>query len=86
MPAENFDNVMRSLRGLAVEVTSESTSSKDVTEEYIGLSAKLHNLEATEEQLLRLMEKAEKVEDILSVQRELSRTRGEIEQTNGRIQ
>ncbi len=86
VPAENFDRVMRSLRGLAVEVTSESTSSKDVTEEYIDLSAKLHNLEATEEQLLRLMEKAEKVEDILSVQRELFRTRGEIEQTQGRIQ
>jgi len=86
VPAEHFENVIRALRGLAVEVTSESTSSKDVTEEYVDLSAKLHNLEATEEQLLRLMEKAEKVEDILNVQRELSRTRGEIEQTKGRMQ
>jgi hypothetical protein len=32
------------------------------------------------------MEKAEKVEDILDIQRELSRTRGEIEQTKGRMQ
>jgi plastocyanin len=46
----------------------------------------LHNLEATEEQLLRLMEKAETVEEMLDVQRELSRTRGEIEQTKGRMQ
>ena len=84
--AERFDDAIRALRGLAVEVTSESTSSKDVTEEYIDLSAKLKNLEATEEQLLRLMEKAERVEDILDIQRELSRTRGEIEQTKGRMQ
>jgi hypothetical protein len=77
---------MRALRELAVDVTSERTSSKDVTEEYVDLSAKLQNLEATEEQLLRIMEKAETVEEILNVQRELSRTRGEIEQTKARMQ
>ena len=86
VPAEHFDDAMRTLRELAVDVTSERTSSKDVTEEYVDLSAKLQNLEATEEQLLRIMEKAETVEDILDVQRELSRTRGEIEQTKARMQ
>jgi len=84
--ADDFDEAMAVLRGLAVDVTHEDTSAKDVTEEYIDLSAKLKNLEATEEQYLRLMEKAEKVEDILAVQRELSKTRGEIEQTKGRMQ
>ena len=86
VPAEDFDTVMGALRGLAVDVTHEDTSSKDVTEEYVDLSAKLRNLEATEEQLLRLMEKTEKVEDILNIQRELSRTTGEIERTKGRMQ
>ena len=86
VPAEDFVNVMEALRKLAVDVTHEETSSKDVTEEYVDLSAKLHNLESTEAQLLRLMEKAEKVEDILNVQRELSKTRGDIEQTKGRMQ
>jgi len=86
VPAEHFDDAMKALRELAVEVSSESTSSKDVTEEYVDLSAKLQNLEATEEQLLKIMEKGEKVEDILNVQRELSKTRGEIEQTKGRMQ
>ncbi len=86
VPAASFEIAMQALRGLAVEVTQESTNSQDVTEEYTDLSAKLRNLEATEEQLLRLMEKAEKVEDILSVQRELSNVRGQIEQTKGRMQ
>jgi len=86
VPAEHFDDVVRALRELAVDVTSEHSSSKDVTEEYVDLSAKLDNLKATEKQLLVIMEKAETVEDILDVQRELSRTRGEIEQTKARMQ
>jgi hypothetical protein len=86
VPAASFDDVIKALRGLAVEVTQDSTSSKDVTEEYVDLSAKLHNLEASEAQLLELMKKAGKVEEILEVQRELTNTRGEIEQTKGRMQ
>ncbi len=86
VPAEDFGDAMESLRRLAVDVTHEDMSAKDVTEEYVDLSAKLGNLEASEEQYLRLMEKAEKVEDILGIQRELSKTRGQIEQTKGRMQ
>jgi len=86
VPAEHFDGAMKVLRNMAVDVTSEQSTSKDVTEEYVDLSAKLKNLEATEEQLLRIMEKAETVEDILDVQRELTKTRGEIEQTKARMQ
>ncbi len=86
VPAEDFDDAMGALRDLAVDVTSESSTSKDVTEEYVDLSARLENLEATEKQLLVIMEKAETVEDILNVQRELSQTRSEIEQTKARMQ
>ena len=86
VPAEHFDQAMQAIRGLAVEIRSETTSSQDVTEEYVDLKAKLQNLEATEKQLLKIMEKAETVQDILEVQRELSSVRGEIEQTKGRMQ
>ena len=86
VPADGFGDVMGALRSLAVDVTHEATSSQDVTEEYVDLSATLANLEATEEQYVRLMEKAELVEDVLAIQRELSKTRGEIERTKGRMQ
>jgi PKD repeat protein len=86
VPAGDFEGIVRAIANLAVEVTSQTTSSQDVTEEYVDLTAKLKTLDATEQQLLRIMEKAEKVEDILSVQRELSNTRSQIEQTKGRMQ
>ncbi|OGO40351.1 MAG: hypothetical protein A2147_00870 [Chloroflexi bacterium RBG_16_57_8] len=86
VPVGDFDNVMKLVAQIAVEVTSQTTSADDVTEEYVDLGAKLKNLEAAEQQLLRIMEKAEKVEDILSVQREITNTRAQIEQTKGRMQ
>lgn len=84
--SERFNDTLGALRALAVEVRSESTSGQDVTEEYVDLTAKLRNLEAAETQLLKLMEQAGEVSDILEVQRELVKTRGEIEQTKGRMQ
>jgi len=86
VPTEHFDNAIIALRGMAIEVTSESTTAKDVTEEYVDLESRLKNLEATERQLLVIMEKAEEIQDILNVQRELTRVRGDIEQTIGRMQ
>ena len=86
VPSADFDYAMSVLRNMAVEVSSETTSAQDVTEEYVDLEATLRNLEATEVQLLKLMEKAEKVEDILDVQRELSRVQQDIERTKGRMQ
>ncbi|MEW6034432.1 MAG: DUF4349 domain-containing protein [Chloroflexota bacterium] len=86
VPADQFDATMRSLRAMAVKVLSQDESTRDVSEEYVDLQSRLRNLEATEQQLLRLMEKAATVEDALSVQRELAKVRGEVEQTKGRMQ
>jgi hypothetical protein len=84
---ENFDDAIRALRMLAEEVRSESTSGTDVTEEYVDLEAQLRNLEAAEAQLLELLEKETRnVSDILEVQRELVKTRDQIERTRGRMQ
>ena len=86
VPAERFDEAFDRLRKLAIDVPYENTDSRDVTEEYTDLEAQLRNLEATEAQYLALLDKAETVEDILNVQRELSHVRGEIERIKGRMQ
>ncbi|MBI2853287.1 MAG: DUF4349 domain-containing protein [Chloroflexi bacterium] len=86
VPVQEFDGVLKELSAMAVDVTSQTIDSKDVTEEYVDLTAKLQNLEAVERQLLQVMQKAEKIDDILSVQRELTRIGDEIERTKGRVQ
>jgi len=86
VPDGKFDQALTELRELAVRVTSESTDSRDVTEEYVDLQSRLNNAEATESQYLALLEKAVDVEDILNIYNSLSRVRNEIEQIKGRMQ
>jgi len=86
VPDEKFELALAELRNLAVRVTSESTSSEDVTEQYVDLKSRLKNAEATESQYLALLEKATDVEDILGIYERLSRVRSEIEQIKGRMQ
>ncbi|MHC1578999.1 MAG: DUF4349 domain-containing protein [Dehalococcoidia bacterium] len=86
VPVEEFEEALIRLRQFAVAVPYEATTAKDVTEEYVDLEAQLNNLEATEAQYLALLEKAENVEDMLKVQKELSNVRGRIEQIEGRMQ
>lgn len=83
--ASRFAGALSAIRALAVEVVSETTTSTDVTEEYVDLSARKRNLERTEQQLLALMEEAGTVEELLNVQREVSSVRGQIEQLEARI-
>jgi hypothetical protein len=86
VPAADFTAVMQAVREMALEVTTQSIAGQDVTEEYVDLGAKLQNLQATEQQLLTIMGKAEKIEDVLAVQEQLTGTQGEIGQTKGRMQ
>ena len=86
VPDEKFEQALAELRELAVRVTSESTSSQDVTLEYTDLESRLKNAEATESQYLALLEEAEDVEDILQIYEKLSWVRNEIEQIKGRMQ
>jgi hypothetical protein len=86
VPDDKFDQAFMELRGMAVKVESESSYSQDVTEEYIDLTARLTNAQATEAQYLTLLARAVTVEEILKVQERLSQVRSEIEQLKGRMQ
>jgi hypothetical protein len=86
VPDDKFESALAELRDLAVRVTSESTDSQDITEEYVDLQSRLKNAEATESQYLALLGKATDVEDILRIYERLSQVRREIEQIKGRMQ
>ena len=86
VPAAMLDDFVRdSVAGAAREVRSQRSDSKDVTDEYYDLSARVKSLQETEAALVRLLDRAEKVEDALAVQRELARLQVEIEAHLGRI-
>jgi hypothetical protein len=85
VPASEYPAVMRDLRGIASEVRSESSTTSDVTEEFADLEARQRNLEATEQQYLALLDKAETIPDILSLQDRLNQVRLEIERIQGQI-
>ena len=84
--AKQFNDAIQALRNMAVDVKAESTAGEDVTSQYTDLNSQLRNLEASETQLLDLMKHTGTVDEILKVQRELTNTRGQIEQIKGQMQ
>ncbi|MBK8905611.1 MAG: DUF4349 domain-containing protein [Anaerolineaceae bacterium] len=86
VPSSGFNSAMEALRNMAVEVRQESTSGQDVTEEFVDLSARLENLEATADRVRAFLDEAETVEEALAVNQELSRLESEIEAMKGRLQ
>jgi hypothetical protein len=85
VPAERFNETLDSIKGSAVSVESENVTGQDVTQQYVDLTSRLHNLEAAETQLQAIMETARRTEDVLTVHNELVRVRGEIEVIRGQI-
>jgi hypothetical protein len=80
IPADTWDATLAELRGLSTKVLSEHTSSVEVTAQVRDLDARITNLRASEAALLKIMDQATRISDILEVQSQLSSVRGEIEQ------
>ncbi len=84
VPEAEFDSLTAELHRMGV-VTRSRTWIDDVTEEYIDLRARLNNLESEEEALRQILERAETVEDMLAVRRQLNDVRGQIDSLSGRL-
>lgn len=86
VPSSGFNSALEALRNMAVEVRQESTSGQDVTEEFVDLTARLENLEATADRVRAFLDDATTVEEALAVNQELSRLESDIEAMKGRLQ
>lgn len=67
------------------EPINENTTSQDVTNEYVDLGSRLKNLEAAETELTRIMEDANRTEDVLAVYSQLTSIREQIEVIKGQM-
>lgn len=84
VPASQFNQVMEEVRAVGTRKLQEKVTGQDVTEEFMDLEARIKNQKALELQFIEIMKRAGKVDDALSVQRELAEVRTEIEKLEGR--
>lgn len=84
VPAAKLDAVERDLSGLGT-VTSQSSTQDDVTQQHIDMAARLKNLQAEEARLRSFFGRATKVSEMLAIEQELARVRGEIESLQAQI-
>jgi hypothetical protein len=85
VPVEEFENVLRRLRGMALRVLNEIASGEDVTDQYVDLQSRLTNLQATRDRIREFLEVADTVEEALHVNEQLSEVEGQIEEIQGRM-
>jgi hypothetical protein len=85
VPADHYDAFLAASRQLG-EVRHVGSDSQEVTEEFYDLEARIRNKKQEEARLLKLLDTATgKLDQVLTVEREISRVRGEIEQMQGRM-
>jgi hypothetical protein len=82
--SDRLDAALDAIRALSDHPGAESISSEDVTEQYVDVDARLSAQSKLEKQYLKLLDRAETVDDTLKVQKQLGEVRSRIEQLEGK--
>ena len=85
VPASRFDELTEGLEPLG-RLQFVNIGAEDVSEEFVDLTARVENGRRLEDRLLELLRtRTGKLQDVLSVEREVARVREEIERMEGRL-
>jgi hypothetical protein len=85
MPAERFEAARAGLSGIG-KVEYVNVQAQDVGEEYVDVTARMENARRLEQRLVSLLAtRTGRLEEVLSVERELNRIRETIERYEGRL-
>ena len=79
VPADRWDEALDAIRGLASRIRGLQVETEAVTSQVVDLGARITNLRSSEAALQKIMEQATRIADVLAVQGELTKVRGEIE-------
>jgi predicted anti-sigma-YlaC factor YlaD len=86
VPAAKLQTILNEVRALG-RVKEEHLNSEEVTDQVVDLEARLKNARATEQRLIEVLNnRTGKVSDILQVEREIARTREQIERMEAQRQ
>jgi hypothetical protein len=86
VPGEDLTQLKATLgkiKALAMTVESENLSGQDVTDQYADTQAEIENLTAQRDSYRKLLDRAEKMEDILNIQTRLDQVQGQINRLTG---
>jgi hypothetical protein len=84
IPADVFDDFLDAVAELGIPEYRRSNA-KDVTEEYVDVTARIANQKKLEQRLLELLENRDgDLKDVIAVEQQLSQVRGVIESREGR--
>lgn len=84
IPSASFDDFFYAIDG-ACTVINQQISSEDVTERYVDLETRLETNEKKYKRLLTLLDKAETLTDVYSIQNEISNVEYEINSIKGTV-
>ncbi|HET9343823.1 MAG TPA: DUF4349 domain-containing protein [Candidatus Eremiobacteraceae bacterium] len=85
VPQLRFESTLDAL-GKIGGVQSRSVGAEDVSTQIVDGQARLRNLRSTESDLLKIMSRAGKIDDVLAVENQVSSTREQIEQLDAEVQ
>jgi hypothetical protein len=85
VPSKNFDLFLSDISKGVAYFDNKEISSQDVTEEYIDIDARLKAKKVLEARYLELLKKANKVTEMLEIEKQLSAIREEIEAKEGQL-
>ncbi|MBX2843398.1 MAG: DUF4349 domain-containing protein [Flammeovirgaceae bacterium] len=85
VPAQNFDSLLAAVSEGVGTFDNRNIQIKDVTEEFLDITARLKTKKELENRYLELLKEAKQVTEILEIERELGKIREEIESVEGRL-
>lgn len=85
IPSIHFQTTLDSITNKVAFFDTKKIISKDVSEEFIDIEARLKAKKTLEERYLQLLKKAKNVKEMLDIEKELSNIREEIESKQGRL-
>ncbi len=85
VPQYEFDAAMTALASVG-GVQARSVSAQDVSAQIVDVQARLNNARRTESDLLKIMDRQGKIEDVLAAEQQLAQVREQVEELDGQLQ